>query len=101
MLILSRKIGQTVVIDGGRVKVKVTEIHRGQVKLGIEAKGMVIDREEIHEQRARGKPRPGVCRVCGCTELKACGLGLETCSWGNKERTLCSNPACLEAVEKA
>ncbi len=59
MLILSRKIGQGVVIDGGRVKVKITEIHRGQVKLGIEAKGLVIDREEIHERKVRGEPRKG------------------------------------------
>lgn len=41
----------------------------------------------------------GICRQCGCTENNACtGLGFledETCSWANKERTLCTNPRCL------
>lgn len=99
MLILNRRCGEAIVIDG-RIRVMVTSIHGGHVKLGIKADGLTVDREEIHARRVREKPRPGVCRICGCTELKACDLGLEACSWVNKERTLCSNPACLEATEK-
>lgn len=30
---------------------------------------------------------PGVCRVCGCTDLRACAGG---CDWINAEHTLCS-----------
>ena len=36
------------------------------------------------------RERPGRCRWCGCTELKACGAG---CSWANRAATLCS--ACV------
>jgi hypothetical protein len=32
-------------------------------------------------------PRPGTCRVCGCTEEHACDGG---CSWVDRACTLCS-----------
>jgi len=38
---------------------------------------------------------PGYCRWCHCSETNACetgALGL-TCSWANRDRTLCS--ACV------
>lgn len=50
---------------------------------------------------------PGVCRVCGCTENRACiiqwgpGESLDTvkaCWWIDAKKTLCSNPACLAKV---
>lgn len=42
---------------------------------------------------------PGHCRICGCTEDRACAGG---CSWTNPEKTLCSNPSCqIEAGWRA
>ena len=50
---------------------------------------------------------PGVCRVCGCSELDPCVIpvlegaarlrrrGLQTCSWFDAQRTLCTNPQCI------
>lgn len=38
------------------------------------------------------------CHICFCTEENACDLGLEACSWANKEQTVCSNPRCVEAA---
>lgn len=50
----------------------------------------------------------GVCFVCGCTENDPCPLPVMNpgtgnpcviaCSWANEERTLCTNPECLEAA---
>lgn len=37
------------------------------------------------------KPRPGVCRVCGCTDEAGC---LEGCSWADAEHTLCTSLVC-------
>jgi hypothetical protein len=33
------------------------------------------------------EPRPGTCRVCGCTDDHACPEG---CSWVDRDHTLCS-----------
>lgn len=53
----------------------------------------------------------GVCRVCGCTEARACVLAPElhegfgdgpvTCSWIDPDGTLCSNPACVAEIPLA
>lgn len=32
-------------------------------------------------------PRPGTCRVCGCTHHQPC---LEGCAWADRAQTLCS-----------
>jgi carbon storage regulator len=58
MLVLSRKVNEKIVIDGGIV-VTVVKIEGGQVRLGIEAPSHVkIFREEIaakrHEDRHAG-----------------------------------------------
>lgn len=51
------------------------------------------------------RPQPlagGRCRICGCTDAAACiGVPIAkgvfgNCSWTDPDRTLCSNPACLE-----
>lgn len=48
MLILSRKPGESIILDGG-IKITVTDIQRGQVKIGIEAPSEIkVYREEIH-----------------------------------------------------
>lgn len=49
----------------------------------------------------------GRCRVCGCTENRACivqwgpGESLDTvkaCWWIDARKTLCSNPKCLAQI---
>jgi hypothetical protein len=43
---------------------------------------------------------PGMCRHCGCTEDSPCRLSEgDTCCWFNRERTVCSSPACIKAEE--
>jgi carbon storage regulator len=47
MLVLSRKLNETIVIDGG-IRVTVLAIHGSQIRLGIEAPDQVgIYREEL------------------------------------------------------
>lgn len=50
MLVLSRRVGEAIVIDGG-IRVSVASVQGGQVRLAIEAPRIVrIDREEVREQ---------------------------------------------------
>jgi carbon storage regulator len=50
MLILSRKMGETVVIDG-RIRVKVVRMEGDVVKIGIDAPSSVsIHRQEIYDE---------------------------------------------------
>ena len=52
MLVLARREGQKILIDGGRITIMVVEIRPNAVRLGIEApKELVIDREEIDKKR--------------------------------------------------
>ena len=56
---------------------------------------------------------PGVCRVCGCSELDPCVIPaleggdrvrrrrMQTCSWFDAQRTLCTNPQCVGQVSLA
>ena len=47
MLILTRKIGETIILDGG-IKVIIADIQGNKVRLGIEApKDLKVYREEI------------------------------------------------------
>lgn len=49
MLILSRKKGESIVIDGN-IEVTILESSDGKIKLGIEApKNIDIHRKEVHE----------------------------------------------------
>ncbi len=50
--------------------------------------------------KKRGKPKSGVCRVCGCTEGYPC-IDEETgpCDWTDKTKTLCT--ACKRKEEVA
>ena len=51
MLVLSRRLNQTIVI-GGRVRVTVLAITANRVELGVEAPLQIaVDREEIHLRR--------------------------------------------------
>jgi len=57
MLVLSRKVGEQIVIDGG-ITVTVTSIDGGKVRLGISAPPDIrIDRAEVH-QRMRDFAEP-------------------------------------------
>ena len=51
MLILTRKIGESVIIDGS-IEVEILGIRNDSVRLGILApEHIVIDRREIHERK--------------------------------------------------
>ena len=56
MLILSRKLNESIVIDG-RIVVKVLRIDRDTVKLGIQAPSdLPVHRQEIYDAIMRNKP---------------------------------------------
>jgi len=51
MLVLSRKLGEAIII-GDHIRVTVVEIRAGHVGLGIVApRDVSVDRQEIHERR--------------------------------------------------
>jgi len=51
MLVLSRRIGETIVINGD-IQVKVLSIQGNKVRLGVVAPEHVsVDRQEVHERR--------------------------------------------------
>jgi len=57
MLVLSRKVGEEIIINGD-VRVRVIATKAGSVRLGIEAPDHVrIDRKEIDDLRAEFAPR--------------------------------------------
>ena len=59
MLVLTRKIGEDIVI-GTNIHITVVEIKGGKVRIGVCApKDIVVDRQEIHERRKNSaKNRP-------------------------------------------
>jgi carbon storage regulator len=59
MLILSRKLNESIIIDG-KIVVKVLRIDKDTVKLGIQAPTeLPVHREEIHEAILRSKAQNG------------------------------------------
>jgi carbon storage regulator len=51
MLVLTRRLGEEIVIDGD-IRVTVVKIKGDQVRLGVTApKFIPVDREEVHERR--------------------------------------------------
>jgi carbon storage regulator len=51
MLVLSRKIGEEIVI-GDNIRITIVEIRGGKVRIGIAAPAYVtVDRQEIHQKR--------------------------------------------------
>jgi carbon storage regulator len=51
MLVLSRKPAESIIINGN-IKVTVTAVLGGQVRIGIEAPpDVTVDREEVHRRR--------------------------------------------------
>ena len=63
MLVLTRKIGEAIIIDGG-IRITIAAIKGDKVRLGIEAPSTVrVDREEVHQRRAEfADPEPPVKR---------------------------------------
>lgn len=58
MLILSRKLNESIVIDG-QIVVKILRIDRDTVKLGIQAPSQLpVHRQEIHEAILRSHTGP-------------------------------------------
>ena len=58
MLVLSRKVGEQIVI-AGNVSVTIVEINGGQVRLGVTAPRSVrVDRSEVHERRKQCPDEP-------------------------------------------
>ena len=48
MLVLTRKIGQQVLIDNGSIQIKILKVNGGSISIGFKAPEHVdIDREEI------------------------------------------------------
>lgn len=59
MLVLSRHLGESIIIDG-KIRVTVVKIGDDKIRLGIEAPPEVrIDREEIHRLVLRQQQRRG------------------------------------------
>jgi carbon storage regulator len=57
MLVLSRRLNQTIVI-GGHVRVTVLAITPNRIELGVEAPLQIaVDREEIHRRRQTAAPQ--------------------------------------------
>jgi carbon storage regulator len=53
MLVITRKVGESIVIDGN-IRVTVVSHQRGKIRLGIEAPEYVaVDREEVHDRKVR------------------------------------------------
>ena len=51
MLVLTRKVGESIIIDGG-ITVTVVSVDRGKIRLGITAPPEVqVDREEVFLRR--------------------------------------------------
>jgi carbon storage regulator len=54
MLVLSRQVGEKIVIDGN-ITVTVVSVNRNTIRLGISAPDhVVIDRAEVHQRRFVG-----------------------------------------------
>jgi len=66
MLVLTRRIGETIVIEGG-IRVTIVALKGGNIRLGITAPAAIqVDRLEVHEQRLRSSPvGPGVSACSG------------------------------------
>lgn len=58
MLVLTRRVGETIVIDHD-IRVTIVSVRGDRVRVGITAPKFVqVDREEIHERRAESKAVP-------------------------------------------
>ena len=59
MLVLTRRVGEEIVIDGD-IQVTVVAVKGDKVRIGISAPASVqVDRKEVHERRAEFASEPG------------------------------------------
>jgi carbon storage regulator len=66
MLVLSRKVGEEIIIDGV-IRVRIVDVGGGKVRLGITAPpDVTIDRQEIHEKKREWVLNPTVARAIAC-----------------------------------
>ena len=62
MLVLSRKVGEEIIVDGN-IKVKVVDIRGGKVRLGIEAPPHItVHREEVAQAMGLSVPASAIGR---------------------------------------
>jgi carbon storage regulator len=60
MLVLTRKVGEEIVI-GDNIRIKVVAVLGGKVRIGIVApKDVTVDRQEVHDRRLE-LAGPAVC----------------------------------------
>lgn len=58
MLVLTRRIGEEIIINGN-IRVTIVKVKGDQVRIGIEAPANVpVDRHEVHARRARRAAPP-------------------------------------------
>lgn len=58
MLVLTRSVGERLIINGGEIKLNVLEVKGNQVRLGIDApKHITVHREEIFERIKSEEPQ--------------------------------------------
>lgn len=60
MLILTRRPGESIVIEGG-ITVRILEGVGGGVRVGITAPGLRVDRAEVHERRKQHDRETPAC----------------------------------------
>jgi len=54
MLILTRKPGESIIMDGGKITIKILSLNGSEISLGCTApKDVSINREEIHLQKVQ------------------------------------------------
>jgi carbon storage regulator len=63
MLVLSRRVGEEIVIDGS-IRVVIVAVQGNKVRIGVQAPADVpVDRLEIHARRAGGDRLPAPVKV--------------------------------------
>ena len=59
MLVLTRRVGEEIVIDGN-IRITVTGVQGEKVRIGVTAPASVrVDRQEVHLRRSEFAIRPG------------------------------------------
>lgn len=56
MLVLTRRLGETIVIDG-EISITVVAVQGDRIRIGVTApRNMTVDRQEVHERRTACVP---------------------------------------------
>lgn len=50
-LVLERRPGESIIIDGGRIEIVVWEVRGDRVRIATRAPGILVDRKEVHDRR--------------------------------------------------